>query len=97
MPKDKIKIFTLDIETTCENAFPDVENPQEQLLCITVKNQFNKQILTCACDFKTDRKDITYVKCKTESHLIMEFMKFLMKNYPDVIKKANTKFLIYHI
>ena len=75
--KDKIKIFTLDIETTCENGFPDVENPQEQLLCITVKNQSNKQILTWGVgDFKTDREDVTYVKCKTESHLIMEFMKF---------------------
>ena len=91
--KDKIKIFTLDIETTCENGFPDVENPQEQLLCITVKNQSNKQILTWGVgDFKTDREDVTYVKCKTESHLIMEFMKFWMKNYPDVITGWNTKF-----
>ena len=91
--KDKIKIFTLDIETTCENGFPDVENPQEQLLCITVKNQSNKQILTWGVgDFKTDREDVTYVKCETESHLIMEFMKFWMKNYPDVITGWNTKF-----
>ena len=30
--KDHIKIFTLDIETTCENGFPDVENPIEELL-----------------------------------------------------------------
>ena len=40
--KEYIKIFTLDIETTCENGFPDVENPIEELLCITVKNQSNK-------------------------------------------------------
>ena len=44
--KDLIKIFTLDIETTCENGFPDVENPIEELIAITVKNQNNKQILT---------------------------------------------------
>ncbi len=91
--KDHIKIFTLDIESTCENGFPDVENPVEEILCITVKNQSNKQIITWGVgDFKTDRTDVTYIKCKTENHLIMEFMKFWLKNYPDIITGWNTKF-----
>ena len=37
MLKDHIKIFTLDIECSAENAFPDVQNPVEELLCITLK------------------------------------------------------------
>ena len=91
--KDHIKIFTLDIETTCENGFPDVENPVEELLCITVKNQSNKQIITWGVgDFHTDRTDITYVKCKDEKQLMFEFMKFWIKNHPDVITGWNTKF-----
>src|SRR6056300_1144633 len=57
--KEHIKIFTLDIETTCENGFPDVENPIEELLCITVKNQSNKQIITWGVGkFTTDRTDV---------------------------------------
>ena len=51
--KDLIKIFTLDIETTCENGFPDVENLREEIICLTVKNQSNKQILTCKNQFTT--------------------------------------------
>jgi len=91
--KDHIKIFTLDIETTCENGFPDVENPIEELLCITVKNQSNKQIITWGVgDFKTDRPDVTYVKCKDEKQLMFEFLKFWIKNHPDVITGWNTKF-----
>ena len=91
--KEYIKIFTLDIETTCENGFPDVENPVEELLCITVKNQSNKSIITWGVGkFTTDRTDITYIECKNEKHLIMEFMKFWLKNYPDVITGWNTKF-----
>ena len=91
--KEFIKIFTLDIETSCENGFPDVENPIEELLCITVKNQTNKQIITWGVgDFKTDRTDVTYVKCKNEKELIFEFMKFWLKNYPDIITGWNTKF-----
>ena len=91
--KDAIKIFTVDIECTAENGFPDVENPTEELLAITVKNQSNKQIITWGTgEFKTDRTDVTYVRCKSEKSLIMEFMKFWMKNYPDVITGWNTKF-----
>jgi len=91
--KEAIKIFTLDIETTCENGFPDVENPIEELLCISVKNHSNKQIITWGVgDFKTDRSDVTYIKCKNENQLLMEFMKFWIKNYPDVMTGWNTKF-----
>ena len=91
--KEQIKIFTVDIECTAENGFPDVENPIEELLAITVKNQSNKQIITWGTgEFKTDRSDVTYIKCKNEKSLIMEFMKFWIKNYPDVITGWNTKF-----
>ena len=91
--KDQIKIFTLDIECTAENGFPDIENPTEELLAITVKNQSNKQIITWGIgEFKTDRSDVTYIRCKNEKSLIMEFMKFWIKNYPDVITGWNTKF-----
>ena len=91
--KDQIKIFTLDIETTCEGGFPDVENPVEELLCITVKNQSNKQIITWGVgDFTTDRPDVTYIKCKNEKQLLFEFMKFWIKQYPDIITGWNTKF-----
>src|SRR6056300_1111248 len=75
--KDQIKIFTVDIECSAENGFPDIENPTEELLAITVKNQSNKQIITWGTgEFKTDRPDITYIRCKSEKSLIMEFMKF---------------------
>ena len=91
--KDQIKIFTVDIECTAENGFPDIENPTEELLAITVKNQSNKQIITWGIgEFKTDRSDVTYIRCKNEKSLIMEFMKFWIKNYPDVITGWNTKF-----
>ena len=91
--KEYIKIFTLDIETSCENGFPDVENPIEEILCITVKNQSNKSIITWGVGkFTTERTDVTYIECKNEKHLIMEFMKFWLKNYPDVITGWNTKF-----
>ena len=91
--KEFIKIFTLDIETTCENGFPDVENPQEQIICITVKNQSNKQILTWGVgQYNSDREDVTYIDCEDENQLLFEFIKFWKSNYPDVVTGWNTKF-----
>ena len=91
--KNLIKIFTLDIETTCENGFPDVNNPIEEIICLTVKNQSNKQILTWGIgEFHTDRTDVTYVQCESEKQLLFEFLKFWIKNHPDVITGWNTKF-----
>ena len=91
--KEYIKIFTLDIETSCENGFPDVENPIEEILCITVKNQNNKQIITWGIgDFKTDRLDVTFIRCNSEKELIRQFIEFWIKNYPDIITGWNTKF-----
>jgi DNA polymerase elongation subunit (family B) len=91
--KNLIKIFTLDIETTCENGFPDVNNPIEEIICLTVKNQSNKQILTWGIgEFHTDRPDVTYVQCENEKQLLFEFLKFWIKNHPDVITGWNTKF-----
>ena len=91
--KDLIKIFTVDIETTCEAGFPDVENPQETIICLSVKNQSNKQIITWGIgEYKNDRPDVTYVYCKHEKELIFQFMKFWIKNYPDVVTGWNCKF-----
>ena len=91
--KEYIKIFTLDIETTCESGFPDVENPMEQLICITIKNQSNKNIITWGVGkYYHDRDDVTYVECKDENELLMQFMVFWTKNYPDIITGWNTKF-----
>jgi hypothetical protein len=38
----KLNILTLDIEVQCENGFPDPNKADEEMLCITVKNQSNK-------------------------------------------------------
>jgi len=91
--KDYIKIFTLDIETTCDAGFPDIENPKETIICITVKNHSNKQILTWGTgDFISKKTNVTYVKCQNEKHLLLEFLKFWCKNHPDIVTGWNVKF-----
>ena len=91
--KDYIKIFTLDIETTCEDGFPDPDTAKETIICITVKNHSNKQILTWGTgDFISKKTNVTYVKCQNEKHMLLEFLKFWCKNHPDIVTGWNVKF-----
>jgi len=91
--KNYIKIFTLDIETECENGFPDPDTAKETIICITVKNHSNKQILTWGTgDFISKKANVTYVKCQNEKHLLLEFLKFWCKNHPDIVTGWNVKF-----
>ena len=90
---DMILIVTIDIEVECENGFPNPEQANEPLLSITVKNHSNKQIMVWGLkDFTTDRDDITYLQCESETHLIQEFLAFWESNRPDVITGWNTEF-----
>ena len=91
--KDYIKIFTLDIETECENGFPDPDTAKETVICITVKNHSNKQILTWGTgDFISKKTNVTYIKCQNEKHMLLEFLKFWCKNHPDIVTGWNVKF-----
>jgi len=91
--KNYIKIFTLDIETECENGFPDPDTAKETIICITVKNHSNKQIITWGTgDFTTKQSNSTYIKCQNEKHLLLEFLKFWCKNHPDIVTGWNVKF-----
>ena len=42
---DKILVVTIDIETRCDNGFPDPEKAEEEMLSITIKNQSTKKIV----------------------------------------------------
>jgi len=91
--KKFIKIFTLDIETTCEAGFPNIDNPIEEIICLTVKNQTNKQIITWGTgEYKRSKDNVTYVQCKDEVTLLEQFLTFWSKNHPDIVTGWNVKF-----
>ena len=90
---DSILIVTIDIEVACENGFPDPKVASEELLSITIKNHQNKKIVVFGLhEFHTDRDDVTYVQCESETHLLKEFLVFWEKHQPDIITGWNTEF-----
>ena len=90
---DKLFILTLDIEVRCDNGFPDPELAEEEMLCITVKNHANGEILVWGLhDYTNDRKDVNYFQCRDEKHLLEKFLEFWDYIGPDVITGWNVKF-----
>ncbi len=90
---NKLFILTLDIEVRCDNGFPDPELAEEEMLCITVKNHANGEILVWGLeDYSNDRKDVNYFHCRDEKHLLEKFLEFWDYIGPDVITGWNVKF-----
>ena len=90
---DKLYVITLDIEVRCDNGFPDPELANEELLCLTVKNHSNKEIIVWGIgDYTNDRKDVNYIQCQDEKELMEKFLEFWDYLGPDVITGWNVKF-----
>ena len=86
----KIKLVTLDIETTSEQGFPDVESCSEEILAITIQDYTTKQITTWGSKpFKNTRNDVIYHHCPTEHELLTSFINYWMQDVPDVITGWN--------
>lgn len=85
----------LDIETECENGFPDVASANEVVNAIAIKfsNQ-NKQIVFGCGEYDLFKltKQFEYVKCSSEHDLLEKFMKVWRDNMPDIITGWNVKF-----
>ena len=90
---EKLLMVTIDIETECENGFPNPTDAIEPLLSITIKNHQTKEIVVWGIgDFKNNREDVDYIECETERHLLQEFLVFWERNQPDIITGWNTEF-----
>jgi len=62
----QIKLVTLDIETTAEKGFPDVESASEEILAITIQDYTTKKIITWGVKpFVNKLKIVTYRHCPT--------------------------------
>lgn len=96
----QLNIQTIDIETSSEHGFPDVHNPIEEVLLITVKNLISRQIITFGCgDFDDKCEEIEnlrnkgnkflYVNCDDERDLIETFLRWYSENYPDIVTGWN--------
>jgi len=85
-----IKIMYIDIETTCEDGFPEILNPKEKIIAITCMMN-NRKTVFCLGAFKTDDETIKVNEYEDESQLLYDFVNYFKQNQPDIITGWNIR------
>jgi DNA polymerase elongation subunit (family B) len=89
----KIKLVTLDIETTSENGFPDTKTCEEEILLITIQDYSTKDIITWGTGaFNNTQSNVKYIQCESEYALLNSFINYWENNTPEVITGWNIQF-----
>ena len=87
---NKIKLYTIDIETASEMGFPDPDTAQEEILLITIQDYSTKKVYTWGSrPFSKIMDNYVYYECSNELDLIQKFLSYWEENYPDVITAWN--------
>ena len=92
----QVKIFSIDIECTINNGFPDVFNPQETITLITIQDNHTKKIKTWGLGpftpgEATKHLNVDYVECQNEKQMFARFLMWWQDNCPDVLTGWNIK------
>ena len=90
--KDLIKRYSIDIETSTEDGFPNIETANEEVLLITLMDGQTKEIHTFGKSPYTGNKEVIFHQCENENALLLNFIDFWKKDYPDVITGWNINF-----
>ena len=89
---DKIKLWSLDIETSSENGFPKPDLAEEAVLLITLKNYKTKRLITFgAKEYTPTRDDVEYIHCPREYDLLSNFVAWWESVEPEVITGWNVE------
>jgi DNA polymerase elongation subunit (family B) len=86
-----IGVMYIDMETTCENGFPSIENPEEKIIAITCSFK-GKTYVYCLGDFTRDDANIIINEYHDEQQLLREFIHFMQDKQPEIITGWNVRF-----
>lgn len=94
-----VRKFYFDIETTTEFGFPNVNDPQEQILCITLYDSYTGIYNVYGTfDIQLNEQDCLYYYFTNEVDMLWTFLNYWQNNYPDIIVGWNShKFDIPYI
>ena len=89
----QISILSLDIETSTEYGFPNIETANEQILLITVRNSLTGLYTTWGLNpYDNKRDDVDYRYFESEHNMLRDFIRYLEEVKPDVLTGWNSKF-----
>jgi len=89
----QIKIWSLDIETSAEFGFPDVNDPLEEMLLITIQDYNTKDIISWGSKHcEPVKENHKYIRCKDEYDLLKKFIEYVYLDHPHIITGWNIEF-----
>ena len=84
---NQLTVFNFDIETKSDEGFPNIKEADKEILSIAVRCNGQSYILGCG-EYKTSGDDI-YIKCATETDLLIKFIDLWRDLNPDIITGWN--------
>jgi len=86
-----INVVNIDIEVASDDGFPEPEDADKEVTAIALRNKSYTVVLGCG-DFTHDKKDLYYIKCRDEKHLLNKFLQAWENIKPDVVTGWNIEF-----
>ncbi len=88
---EDLTVVYIDIETTCENGFPNIDDPEEQINAITMKAGDNVYCFGLG-DFHIDKPNVENLCYTSEEELIKDFIELWRSIDPDIVTGWNVRF-----
>lgn len=80
---NNLDIMYIDIETSSEKGFPSIDNPEEQVIAISLESTKHGKATFCLGTFTTT-EDIKVFEFETEEELLKSFIDYFSDNYPEI-------------
>lgn len=88
--ENPLKIWYLDIEVYAKDEFPTADKAKYPINLITIFDSIENTFYTWGLKPYTSKKSNTkYFYCSTERELLLNFLNFMKKDYPDIITGWN--------
>ena len=88
----QLKIYTIDIETSSENGFPNIGETAEEILCLTIKDFTSKKLIVWGTrEYQHSRSDVEYRVFWKEEEMLKDFLAWWAENTPDILTGWNVK------
>ena len=88
----KINIVNIDIEVASDDGFPEPDEASKEVTAIAVRRRDLTVVLGCGDFDSSGMKNVYYIKCKDERHLLNKFLQTMERLDADVITGWNTEF-----
>ena len=88
-----IRVQFIDIETYSPGEFPVPEKANDVVNVITIYDSIDRKFYTWGLKAYTPKQDnVEYVHCSSERELLVCFIDFIRRDYPDILSGWNSEF-----